>query len=770
MLPASAYVEMALASARSATAGSKSLVLENIAFERPLVLSPGHRATVQLHLSRGGDDVFSFDIWGRAADADGNEPRWIKYSTGAVRPLRPGEATDQPPDIDRLRQDMAEEVGRGDLLERIRALGYDYGPSFWAVEQVWKQENRALGRIRLPDACIADLGRYSFHPVLLDACFQVAGLAAWESGAANPDPWIPAAIDRLEFVGSPGPRLWAVAEATSVDAQKATADIRIVAPDGSQIASLSRLHLNKVSPAELFADEEDIDQWFYGIEWRETAPPAAPASVSETLAAPSQIKTGLDKLLPSIVAANDISSYQQASAVLEDLSVEYVLGAFRALGWEPKPGERFSYEVKIKQLGVARTQRRLFNRLLEILAEEGIVVRSGATWEVTAQAAAVRPATQIAPSSRSVLAAELALLERCGPRLAEAIQGKCDSLDLLFPRGDTTLVTQLYEVSPGARAMNTLVQQAVSLALARAKNKRVRILEIGAGTGGTTAAILPHLPRECVEFTFTDISPWFSASAERKFGDFPFMKYSRLDIERDPTLQGYQSGQYDIVIAANVLHATSDLRQTLKNVQTLLARGGLLVLLEGTRRVSWVDMIFGLTEGWWRFADRDLRPSHPLLAVPAWRSLLGQAGFGDVVAVSPFGLADDAESALIVAQAGTSRERRPEPGWLVLADRGGVGQRLADKLRELGKPCHVASAASGFSHDGEGGYGLRPLEEADFRQLVAHILQAPGAELEGIAFLWGLDDDPAACGALLQLIKTLAWARPQRAPRLWLVT
>ena len=74
-----------------------------------------------------------------------------------------------------------------------------------------------------------------------------------------------------------------------------------------------------------------------------------------------------------------------------------------------------------------------------------------------------------------------------------------------------------------------------------------------------------------------------------------------LDIERDPQEQGFESGAYDIVIAANVLHATADLRQTMTNVSRLLAPGGLLVLAEAVKTELWTNLTFGLTEGWWRF-------------------------------------------------------------------------------------------------------------------------------------------------------------------------
>ena len=68
----------------------------------------------------------------------------------------------------------------------------------------------------------------------------------------------------------------------------------------------------------------------------------------------------------------------------------------------------------------------------------------------------------------------------------------------------------------------------------------------------------------------------------------------------------------------------------MRRVRELLKPGGSLVLLEGTLPLRWVDLTFGMTEGWWRFTDRDLRPAHPLLTPAQWLTLLKQNGFDDV--------------------------------------------------------------------------------------------------------------------------------------------
>src|SRR5690606_37763360 len=117
-----------------------------------------------------------------------------------------------------------------------------------------------------------------------------------------------------------------------------------------------------------------------------------------------------------------------------------------------------------------------------------------------------------------------------------------------------------------------------------------------------------------------------------RFAGHGFMRFELLDIER-PDGAAASAGPYDLVIAANVFHATPDLGETLKNVRRLLAPGGLLVAVETTARRGWLDLVFGLTEGWWRFADRAVRPVHALLEPDAWLGALEGAGFEEPVAV-----------------------------------------------------------------------------------------------------------------------------------------
>lgn len=121
---------------------------------------------------------------------------------------------------------------------------------------------------------------------------------------------------------------------------------------------------------------------------------------------------------------------------------------------------------------------------------------------------------------------------------------------------------------------------------------------MGAGTGGTTIVLALFLQslNIPIEYTFTDLSPSMVANARRRFGkQYPFMRFATHDIEKAPVedLRGHH-----IILVSNAIHATHNLVTSLTNVRKALRPDALLMILEMIEVVPFINLVFGLFEGW----------------------------------------------------------------------------------------------------------------------------------------------------------------------------
>ncbi|MBE0533179.1 MAG: SDR family NAD(P)-dependent oxidoreductase, partial [Rhodospirillales bacterium] len=237
-------------------------------------------------------------------------------------------------------------------------------------------------------------------------------------------------------------------------------------------------------------------------------------------------------------------------------------------------------------------------------------------------------------------AAQMALAEATLRALPDILGGRRAATAVMFPDGAMTLVEAVYKDNPTAARFSRNLAQAAEAFVRASPGRTLRVLEIGAGTGGTSGpvfdALAPHANR-IEEYRYTDLSRAFLIHAERRFGPrWPQLVTAVFDVEKPLAGQDVAPGAYDLVIAANVLHATADMKRTLGHVRELLAPGGLLLINETSKATLFTHVTFGLLEGWWRFTDAGRRiPGTPSLTPDSWRSLLAETGLDWVTGSTP---------------------------------------------------------------------------------------------------------------------------------------
>ena len=454
-------------------------------------------------------------------------------------------------------------------------------------------------------------------------------------------------------------------------------------------------HLPALAPGELEEAPGSVDDLYYQVRWRQMA---EPATVAHPLPSPSDLRKAALATYEQLAFHHRLDEYDQVSPLLHELSGRYTIDAFRALGFDDAPGRKFSTTDELSRLRIVSTHRRLFARLLTFLEQEQLLQRIPGGWHVRAPLPESGP--DLGQESGATLRAAgdpVALLRRCGARLADVLTGSQEPLALLFPNGSLADMNAIYADTPAARVHNGTLAAAIRAAAAALPDEaRLRILEVGGGTAGSTEAILSALPAERVDYTFTDVSQLFLDRARTRF---PALRTGLLNIENDPDEQGYAGARFDLVVAANVLHATADLATAVRHCRRLLAPGGLLLCLEAVVPERWGELTFGMTEGWWRFTDVALRPEHPLVSVETWRTVLAEAGFVDVHTLGgePGSLAVKAQQAVLVA-----RSPAPPRRWQLVGGPDRLRSALVERLRQRGDAVTVHDVTDDPACAGDG--------------------------------------------------------------------
>ncbi|MEX3605205.1 MAG: SDR family NAD(P)-dependent oxidoreductase [Burkholderia sp.] len=228
------------------------------------------------------------------------------------------------------------------------------------------------------------------------------------------------------------------------------------------------------------------------------------------------------------------------------------------------------------------------------------------------------------------------LLEVCLRALPELLVGRRKATDVMFPNSSLGLVEGIYRGNPIADLYNHILFDAVEAyvqeRLMREPRARLRLLEIGAGTGGTSAGLLQRLDRYAAnidEYCYTDLSKAFLLHAEQHYAPGrSFLRTQRFNVEEPPQAQDITADSYDIVVAANVLHATVNIRRTLRHAKAPLRAGGLLALNELGELSLLTHLSFGLLDGWWLYEDPALRlDGSPGLSAEGWERVLAEEGY-----------------------------------------------------------------------------------------------------------------------------------------------
>ena len=234
--------------------------------------------------------------------------------------------------------------------------------------------------------------------------------------------------------------------------------------------------------------------------------------------------------------------------------------------------------------------------------------------------------------------ATLALIESTLKALPQILNGELAATDIMFKDSSMGSVEGVYKGNVVADWYNTVLAESLIAHINNlpAQSGGLRILEIGAGTGGTSALLFERLRENNVnveEYCYTDISRAFLLHGEQHYAkDNPYIRCEIFNVESPLADQPIIPASYDVVVATNVLHATSDIRRTIRNAKATLKQGGIMLINEISQWSLFAHLTFGLLKGWWLFDDKALRiPGCPALSPKCWDEVLRGEGFDDIL-------------------------------------------------------------------------------------------------------------------------------------------
>ncbi len=776
IFPAAAFVELALEAGVQLFEGCP-FVIEDFEIRKPLILPDPPSGLVLEVTYEPGERTFSIQSKFDQATS------WSVHVVGSMRGERTESAFASSKWDDSVKANLDEVEVEG-FYDHMADMGLRYGDEFRGVRELAAKGGRSAGRVALTSVTEARVAEYQLHPVLMDAALHVfsAGAKTVESRKARLK--LPVRFQRIHFLKTPGASARVRASVVGFNDEYLEGELSLYNEAGEPCVLIDGFRAISVSGARRSGAPGSGRDVVYQVAWERMASEAEAPGTREPLPL-SRLQQVAGKVYDEVLRTRGKAKLEKAMADCDGLAAALVCRGLRAMG--------ATSTIDAKKLKVAESMLPIFGELIKGLELRGLVTTEGKVVKTTP--AFKKAAAGVAAILRKYVeehpghVSEALISLSTGAELAPILRGEKEAVQVLFAGSGSELLDQFY--GDGLYTSQWLASIAASLKEAAShlpEGRGLRILEIGAGTGGLASYVLPMLERGLHTYTFTDVSAGFFPSALQKLASYPEVECKVFDLERPAGDQGFDLGSYDFVIGTNCVHAVSDVTSALQHVRDLLAPGGSLIFMDTASPMLWTESVFGLTSGWWRFTDRDLRPVQPLMERKQWETVLKKAGFAETASLGGLTGPRGGEGQITLmarkawkapaAIAAPGEETPPlESSWLLFADKGGVADKLAAKLRAEGARVRLAHQGNAYAEKGEDDFTLRAAEPEDWTKLItATVKEAPP---ERMVYLWTLDEPAkpaeadqilAGTDALLHLTHAQEAARPGVPVRFALVT
>lgn len=509
VFPGAGYISMAGEAVQQLSPEISGYSVKNVMFRSPLILNDYGTVEIVTTLSpRKVNDLtdsewFLFTI----ASHDGN--KWVKNCTGQVR--AGSEQSIATVDINQY----ARPVSSNKWYNTLSTLGLSYGEQFRGLQHITADPcgNRAAAQVT--NSLETLTSRYAIHPTMIDQCLQLMSVAGARGLSRHITTGaIPASIEQL-YVAPGGNQMDVNVDVTQASSGSLAGNATAVI-DGKVVLSIRRGLC-----FSLGGEDGTVGQPIpltARIQWM-----------------PDFELTDRQALFPPVPVSDET---KRMFILMDELSILMILDTANLIK-----------DVQPKSANMAKWKDWIMAKATEFRKDDRETSPQIADYSnLDAQMLALKTAIkseELTQGRGVTIASEC--MEKIHGHCSDLITGSVSALDLLM---DENHLAQYYSL------VEKYSDWSQFLRVISHSNPRLRILEIGAGTGSATAAALESL---CVsgiptysEYVFTDISPGFMEAAREKFKQHMCMEYKVLDMSRDPIEQGYLPHTFDLVIASNV--------------------------------------------------------------------------------------------------------------------------------------------------------------------------------------------------------------------------
>lgn len=261
VLPASAYLEMAMRAGR-AIFGDAKLTLERVEFKAALVLSDkALRLQLIVHSQEAGG-AFEFyslaDSDAPTLHATGHIVVTNSFVLGGVKRMN-----------SLLREGSTGSLSSTELYGSLADRGLRYGPAFQGVKRAWIGEGSALGEIALPQNVGVTVENCDIHPVVLDCCFQVLAANVLRGRGGK---YLPVGLERLRPYDSLGQSVWAhtvLRPSNAEHTEVLTGDVTVIDSEGRVLLEAAGLSVRRVDQgSDTVLEAGTLDDLFFELQWK----------------------------------------------------------------------------------------------------------------------------------------------------------------------------------------------------------------------------------------------------------------------------------------------------------------------------------------------------------------------------------------------------------------------------------------------------------------------------------------------------------------------